>query len=113
MSSKYSFNIKKSYVSNFHFPKTTSFSESSIEENISVNCINNFSEDERKIIDKFNINTLDDLINHTNISIFDKQKCKKNTNTIILMNQYSININICSDNSVKYCKSLGLNIHFH
>lgn len=96
----------------------------SICSNIIVDCENNFTMDEKKVIDKFNINNVEGLIRHTRISENDKQRCLKcfayvrgkyelmgiepaNGHNTIQLEKYAISIRILPDGTVKYCKSWG------
>ena len=115
MDNKYEFIISKIFLQNF--PKTTQFTTKNTD--LIINCENNFTENEKKVIKKFNINNINDLVHHPHINLNDKQRClkcytKKTTNYLIIqLDMYSIEIRINEDGTIKYCKSLGLNIHFN
>jgi len=91
---------------------------------IIVDCENNFSKDEKKEIDKFNINNIEELIRNDKISKNDKQRCLKcfdyvrkryelmgiepsNGHNLIKLEKYAISIRILPDGIIKYCKSFG------
>jgi len=114
-----------------NFPDTTQMSvwdseesEISICSDIIVNCENNFTIDEKSVIDKFNINNIEDLIRNDKISKNDKQRCLKcfayvteryelmgvepfNGHNVIQLEKYAISIRILPNGIIKYCKSLG------
>lgn len=90
-----------------------------------VNCEKNFSENEKKIIDNFNINNIEELIRNNKISQNDKKRCLECYNHVrnnykfmgiepfnghnpIRLDKYIISIRILPDGKIKYCKSLGL-----
>lgn len=120
-------------VSIFHsmFPDTTKMiacetydTDISICSDIIVDCENNFTIDEKNVIDKFNINNIEDLIRNDKISKNDKQRCLKcfayvreryelmgiepfNGHNVIQLEKYTICIRILPNGIIKYCKSLG------
>ena len=96
----------------------------SICSDIIVDCENNFNSIEKEVIDKFNINNIEDLIRNEKISKNDKQRCLKcfayvreryelmgiepfNGHNVIQLEKYAISIRILPNGIIKYCKSLG------
>ena len=114
-----------------NFPDTTKLitcepeeSEISMCSDIIVDCGNNFNSDEKEVINKFNINNIEDLIRNNKISKNDKQRCLKclnyvrqryglmgiepsNGHNVIQLEKYAISIRILPDGIIKYCNSLG------
>ena len=113
-----------------NFPKTTKFyvdtteSKDNMFSGILVDCEGNFTEDEKRVTDKFNISSIDSLIRHKDISQVDKTRSLKclsyvrgrysltgiepvNGHNPIQLEIYLIDIRILPDGHVKYCKSLG------
>lgn len=105
-------------------PCETSETDISICSEIIVDCENNFTSDEKIVIDKFNINSIEELIRNNKISKNDKQRCLKcfayvrkryelmgfepsKGHTVIQLEKYAICIRILPDRIIKYCKSLG------
>ena len=91
---------------------------------VMVDCKNNFTEEEKTIINELKIHTIEDLIRNEKISKNDKQRCLKcfgyvresyesmgiepfNGHNIIQLGKYVIDIRILPDGIVKYCRSLG------
>ena len=91
---------------------------------IIVNCENNFSIEEKNIIEEYNIKNIEDLLRNEKISKEDKKrsiKCYKiiitryeltgieplQCHNCIKINNILFDIRILIDGSIKYCKSLG------
>jgi GTPase Era involved in 16S rRNA processing len=91
---------------------------------VMVDCKNNFTEEEKTIINELKIYTIEDLIRNNKISKNDKQRCLKcfgyvrkryelmgvepfNGNNLIQLEKYAIDIRILPDGIIKYCRSLG------
>jgi hypothetical protein len=79
---KYKFITEKVSIFHLMFPATTKMIACEINEtdisiccNIIVDCENNFTSDEKNVINNFNINNINDLIRNNNISKNDKQQC--------------------------------------
>ena len=89
-----------------------------------IDCENNFTSNEKNVIDKFNINNIEDLIRNIHISNYDKHRCLKcykyvceryelmgyepfNGHNMIQLEKYAIYIRILPNGIIKYCKSLG------
>jgi hypothetical protein len=128
---KYKFITEQVSIFAPDFPDTTQMiacesegSDITICSKIVVNCENNFSKDEKGVIDKFNINNIEDLIRNDNISKNDKQRCLNcfryvrerlelmgiepfNGHNLIQLEKYAISVRILPDGIIKYCKSLG------
>jgi len=109
-----------------NFPDTTKIiaCDADYDNYIIVDCVNNFSKDEKDVIDKFNINNIEDLIRNDKISKNDKQRCLKcfayvreiyeltwiepfNGHNVIQLEKLAISIRILPTGIIKYCKSLG------
>ena len=129
--SKYKFITEQVSIFTLNFPDTTKMiacetdkNDISIISDIIVDCENNFSKDEKEVIDKFNINNIEDLIRNEKISKNDKQRCLKcfayvrdryeltgiepfNGHNVIQLEKYAISIRILPNGIIKYCKSLG------
>jgi len=127
---KYKFITEQVSIFAPNFPATTkmiacetSETDLSICSDIIVNCENNFTSDEKMVIDKFNINNIEDLIRNNKISRNEKQRCLKcfayvrdryelmgiepfNGHSVIHLEKYAISIRILPDGIIKYCKSL-------
>lgn len=120
---KYKFITEKVSIFRPNFPDTTNMFELE-DDDILIDCENNFSTDEKQVIEKFNINNIEDLLRHDKISDLDKQRCVacykyiceqyeimgfetfKGHNAIQL-EEYGVNIRILPNRKIKYCKSLG------
>jgi hypothetical protein len=91
---------------------------------VMVDCKNNFTKEEKTIINELKNYTIEDLIRNDKISKNDKQRCLKcfgyvreryelmgiepfNGHNIIQLEKYAIDIRILPDGIVKYCRSLG------
>jgi hypothetical protein len=130
INNKYKFITNKMSILPPNFPKTTTFSvdttesEDNMFSDILVDCEGNFTEDEKQVIDKFNISSIDSLIRHKDISQVDKTRSLKclfyvrkkysltgiepfNGHNTIQLEKYLIDIRILPGGHVKYCKSLG------
>jgi hypothetical protein len=129
--SKYKFVTQEISLFMPNFPDTTKMTAIEDEENeisicsdIIVDCENNFSEDEKKIIEKFNITNVEDLIRNNKISKNDKHRCLKcfayvreryelagiepfNGHNSIQLEKYVICLRILPDGTIKYTKSCG------
>lgn len=96
------------------------------EDEIIVDCENNFSEDEKKIIHAYKINKIEDLLIHEKIGNIDKFKCLKyykiacenykcNGYEVMIclvpvqFYDYRINLIILGDGTIKYFNSMGKN----
>jgi len=114
------------YIFEYTFPKTTKKIEINNYENdiIIIDCENNFTEEEKNVIDSYKINKLQDLMTDIRINNLEKIKCLKyyklitenyklngydvfNETVSVLFNNYIINIIILHDGSIKYCSSSG------
>jgi len=119
---KYQFITEKASLFAPNFPETTKIIPFGDE--IIVDCENNFKRIEKKTMDTFNINTIEDLIRHDNIRKHDKQRSLKcfryvreryemsgvepmNGNNVIQLGKYAIIIRILPNGRIKYCKSCG------
>ena len=129
--SKYKFITEQISIFAPNFPDTTIMTACEIEEsNISicsdiiVDCEKNFTSMEKQVIDRFNINNIEDLIRNDKISKYDKQRCLNcfgyvrqkyglmgiepfNGHSSIQLEKYCISIRILPDGTIKYCKSMG------
>lgn len=129
--SKYKFITEQVSIFTPNFPDTTKMiacetdkNDISICSDIIVDCENNFNSIEKEVIDKFNINNIEDLIRNEKISKNDKQRCLKcfayvleryelmgiepfNGHNVIQLEKYAISIRILPNGIIKYCKSLG------
>ena len=126
---KYKFITKQISLFTLNFPDTTRMSacetnDISISSDIIVDCEYNFNSIEKKVIDKFNICNVEDLIRNDQITRNDKKRCLEclayvrkryksmgiephNGHTTIQIEKYAISIRILPNGSIKYCKSLG------
>ena len=128
---KYKFITEQVSIFSQNFPDTTKMiacetdkNDISICSDIIVDCENNFNSIEKEVIDKFNINNIEDLIRNEKISKNDKQRCLKcfayvreryelmgiepfNGHNVIQLEKYAISIRILPNGIIKYCKSLG------
>ena len=128
---KYKFITEQVSIFAPNFPDSTKMiacetdkNDISICSKIIVDCENNFTSDEKNVIDKFNINNIEDLIRNNQISKNDKQRCLKcfayvwkkyefngiepfNGNNVIQLEKYAITIRILPNGIIKYCKSFG------
>ena len=128
---KYKFITEQVSIFTPNFPDTTKMiacetdkNDISICSDIIVDCENNFNSIEKEVIDKFNINNIEDLIRNEKISKNDKQRCLKcfayvreryelmgiepfNGHNMIQLEKYAISIRILPNGIIKYCKSLG------
>jgi hypothetical protein len=128
---KYTFITEEVSIFAPNFPDTTKIfafetekENYSICKNVFVDCENNFNDTEKKVIDKFNINNIEDLIRNSCISKHDKQRCLKcfsyvreryelmgvepfNGHDVIQLDNYAIVIRVLPNRDIKYCKSLG------
>ena len=128
---KYKFITEQVSIFSPNFPDSTKMiacetdkNDISICSDIIVDCENNFTRDEKEVIDKFNINNIEDLIRNNKIDKNDKQRCLKcfgyvreryelmgiepfNGHIVIQLEKYAISIRILPDGIIKYCKSLG------
>lgn len=92
---------------------------------IMIDCTNNFSEEELKIINGLNIYCIEDLLINCNINKTDKQRCLEKFNfskiqyelnkiessksyLFIQIDKYVILIRILSTGAIKYCLSAGV-----
>lgn len=123
----FNFKIKKVTLFECMFPKTTKKIEICDYDNnndIIVDCKNNFTEDEKKVMDIYKINKLQDLLTHIRINNQEKIKCLQHykfvsenyklngfevfTKTIcVQFDNYLINIVILNDGIIKYISSSG------
>lgn len=120
---KYKFITKQVSIFGPNFPDTTKMIACE-RSDIIVDCENNFTSDEKIVIDKFNINNIEDLIRNNKISRNDKQRCLDcfayvrkryelmgiepfNGHNVIQLEKYAISIRILPDRIIKYCNSLG------
>ena len=122
MEDKYRFMTRLESLDCSDFPATTKMTVY-LEHLVSVDCVNNFNEDERDVIDSFGINDITDLIRHDGISEFDKEQgCRcfdlvcdlyelagieRSEKCMIQFERYCILIHILSDGCIKYCKFIG------
>lgn len=126
---KYKFITHELSLSQQIFPSSTIFcaikSENEDDQDVVfVNCENNFTENEKNVIEKYEINNLEDIVRCERLNIRDKKRCLKcykyvvdiyestgfepfNGVNAIQMDDYVILIKISADRSVKYIKSLG------
>jgi hypothetical protein len=128
---KYKFITEQVSILTPNFPDTTKMfayetdkNDISICSSIIVDCENNFNSIEKEVIDKFNIDNIEDLIRNEKISKNDKQRCLKcfayvrqryeltgiepfNGHNVIQLEKYGISIRILPNGIIKYCKSLG------
>ena len=127
---KYNFITQQGSIFPMSFPKTTQITNTekdadiTIISDIIVNCENNFTSDEKKTIDDFNINNIEELIRNEKISQIDKTRSLKcfayvrdryelmgiepqNGHNMIQLGKYGIDVRILPDGTMKYCKSLG------
>lgn len=128
---KYKFITEQVSILTPNFPDTTKMIACETDKNdislcssIIVNCENNFNSIEKEVIDKFNIDNIEDLIRNEKISKNDKQRCLKcfayvrqryeltgiepfNGHNVIQLEKYGISIRILPNGIIKYCKSLG------
>jgi hypothetical protein len=128
---KYKFITEQVSIFTPNFPDTTKMiacetdkNDISICSDIIVDCENNFNSIEKEVIDKFNINNIEDLIRNEKISKNDKQRCLKcfayvreryelmgiepfNGHNVIQLEKYAISIRILPNGIIKYCKSFG------
>lgn len=128
---KYSFETEMVSFMKTMFPKTTkltvcedSESEVTLCSDIIVNCEDNFTEDEKQVIDRFDICNVEHLVRHEQISKHDKQrglKCYQyvrerygttgvepfNGHCMIQMDSYAFNVRILPSGQIKYCRSFG------
>ena len=94
------------------------------ENDILVDCEKNFTEDEKKIIRKYKIHRLEDLVTHPMIHAIDKTQCLLYYNYVlenynangfevvvnfacIQLDKYLFNIIVLHDQTIKYCSSSG------
>jgi hypothetical protein len=131
MLNKYKFTTEQVSIFAPNFPDSTKMiacetdkNDISIFSDIIVDCENNFTRDEKEVIDKFNINNIEDLIRNNKIDKNDKQRCLKcfayvreryelmgteppNGHNVIQLEKLAISIRILPNGIIKYCKSLG------
>jgi len=127
---KYKFITEQVSIFAPNFPDTTEMivcetnkTDISICSDIIVDCENNFTSNEKNVIDNFNINNIEDLIRNNKISKNDKHQCLKcfayvckryelmgiepfNEHVVIQIEKYAISIRILPDGIIKYCRSL-------
>jgi hypothetical protein len=123
---KYKFITEQVSIFTPNFPDTTKMiacetdkNDISICSDIIVDCENNFNSIEKEVIDKFNINNIEDLIRNEKISKNDKQRCLKcfayvreryelmgiepfNGHNVIQLEKYAISIRILPNGIIKY-----------
>jgi hypothetical protein len=105
------------------FPKT--IKKTPLNENdIVVDCENNFTEVEKKVIRKYNIHKIEELVTNTIVHRIDKIECllyykyileNYNLNGFevfenfvsVQLDNYIFNIVILQDRSIKFCSSVG------
>lgn len=123
---KYRFVTRSISIHELNFPDSTVMLdlEGKWEGLVQVICQPNFSENEQKVIEIFNINNIEDLIRSDKISKTDKQRCLQcfqyvrmryeqfgaepyNGHNSIQLDKYVISIRILPDGTIKYCKSFG------
>ena len=126
----FNFKIKKISFFESIFPKTTTKIEmNDYEDDIILDCKNNFTEDEQNVIHSYNITTIKDLMIHIRINNLEKINCLKYYKLItenyklngfggifyktvsVQFNNYIINIIILHDGTIKYCSSSGEKIY--
>jgi hypothetical protein len=90
---------------------------------ILVDCTNNFSDEIKKVIDHYNLNTIDDIVKSDKINYYDKSKSVKcynyvlnkfkllgiepyDNHVLINMDNFYIDIKICINKKIKYCKTM-------
>jgi hypothetical protein len=115
---KYKFITEKVSIFRSNFPGTTKMIELE-DDDILIDCEDNFSTDEKKVIEKFNINNIEELMRHDKISNLDKSRsftCYKyvfdkyelmgfepfNGHNAIQLEEYLISIRISYDRNIKY-----------
>ena len=118
MENKYRFMTRRESLDCSDFPATTKMTVY-LEHLVSVDCVNNFNEDERDVIDNFDINDIDDLLRHKGISESDKEQglnyfdlvsdlysigIERSEKCIIQLERYGILIYILPAGDIKYCK---------
>jgi len=127
----FNFKIKKITLFKSMFPKKTKmiFLNNSDHEydneygnNVIIDCANNFTQDEKKAIDDYQIRNMNELINHPRINKKDKFACLmyyKHTNHNYQLNGFEIvhsfvkvqfdnyifNLIVLHDETIKYCSS--------
>jgi len=128
---KYKFTTEQVSIFAPNFPDSTKMhawetdkNDISIFSDIIVDCENNFTRDEKEVIDKFNINNIEDLIRNNKIDKKDKYRCLKcfayvreryelmgteppNGHNVIQLEKYGISIRILPNGFIKYCRSWG------
>lgn len=122
--SVFNFKIKKIAFFDSVFPKTTRKNQINNKNDFIIDCKNNFTEDEKNVINKYKIHKLGDLVTHSIIHAIDKSQCllyyddvleDYNINGFevfvnfasIQLDKYLFNIIVLHDQSIKYCSSLG------
>ena len=122
------FNFKIKKISYFEsiFPKTTKkINMNDYNQDIIIDCENNFTDHEKSVIYSYNIITIKDLMIHIRINNLEKITCLKyykfitenyklngfggifNKTVSVQFNNYIINIIILHDGAIKYCSSSG------
>ena len=87
---KYFFIAKNISIYRPTFPDTTNMTAYEADKDISmrskifVDCENNFNSIEKEVIDKCNINNIEDLIRNEKISKNDKQRCLERFNYVLV-----------------------------
>lgn len=119
------FNFKIKKIALFHsiFPKTIMITSMN-ENDIVIDCENNFTEHEKNVIHKYKIHRLEDLVTNPIIHTIDKTQCllyysnvleNYNENgfelvvnfACIQLDKYIFNIIVLHDQTIKYCSSSG------
>lgn len=130
---KYKFFTRKISFIDFVFPTGTiviplSNDEIDMTTCLIIDCNNNFTKDEKTVIDNYNIFKVEDVIRHNKITNYDKQRTIKcfhyvkkrfelggiepfNGHVFIKMDKYLLNIRILPTGEVKYCACAGEKNH--
>lgn len=130
---RYTFFTRKISFLDFVFPKETiviPLSNNKIDMTtcLLIDCNNNFTEDEKKVINDYSIFNVEDVIRHNKITNYDKSRTIKcfhyvkmkfelagfeppNGHINIKMEKYLINVRILPTGIIKYCVSAGEKNH--
>lgn len=125
---KYKFITHKISLFYPSFPDTTKFvscesdeNKVSICSNVIVDCSDNFTKKEKKVIDEYNIKNIEDLLRNEHISSHDKHRSLEclqfvrerynlmgiepiNGNNTIQLGKYAIYIRVLPNRNIKYIK---------
>ena len=129
----FNFKIKKITLFNQMFPKTTKMIflnkyDNEYGNHVIIDCNANFTQDEKKVIDDYQISNIHELMNHHRIHKIDKKNCLTYYKYMIdnyylngfeilhsfvkvQFDNYLFNLIVLHDETIKYCSSSGEKIY--